>query len=293
MKDTLIIGSEGYIGSALYGKLKDRSIGIDVYGSDVSINYGQLTKKEISKYKNIVLLAANAGVKPCEGAIKYSLQNNVINFTKLLSKINKKQKFIYASTGSIYGNTKEATVSENELNFIPSTYYDLTKYIDDMYASLSNIEYYGLRFGTVNGKTSFSNKVRDDVIINSMIKNAIVNKKITAVNTNVNRGILGLNDLCNAIEAIIDNSKNNRGFYNIASFNTTVGEISDYISNRLLATIEIKRDNNILYDFKLNTNKFCDTYQFKFEESLETICNDLIKDFNSIDFIRRDKCLKI
>lgn len=296
MKDTLIIGSNGYVGSALYNRLKERSDGIDICGSDADkcIDYGKITKAELKKYENIVLLAASSGVKPCQGLIKYSLKNNVINFTKLLDKINKKQKFIYASTGSVYGNTNGEIVDESDNRFTPSTYYDITKNINDMYASLSNIEYYGLRFGTINGKTVFSNKVRDDVVINAMVKNSIINKKIMSINPDVNRGLLGLNDLCNAIVTIIDSKKDNRGIYNLASFNCSVGDIANYISNRFSSDVEIKIDKkNRFYDFKLKTDKFCKTYEFKFEESLETICDSLIIDFEKINFIRRDECLKI
>lgn len=294
MKDTLIIGSQGYIGSALYGKLQDRSIGVDINGGEICINYGQLTKKEISKYKNIVLLAASAGVKPCEGDIKYSFKNNVSNFIQLLSKIKNYQKFIYASSGSIYGDIGGQLASEDCNTLESVSYYDLTKKINDMYASLSNIEYYGLRFGTVNGKTQYSNIIRDDVIINSMVKNAIINKKIKSINPSVSRGILGLNDLCNAIEIIINTSNDNRGIYNMASFNCSVKEISDYVSNRFLCNVETKEDDSSkMYDFKLNTEKFCNRYNFTFKDSIENISDSLLDNFEIANFIRRDKCLKI
>lgn len=44
MKDTLIIGSSGYIGSSLINLLKDRSVGLDISGADVNINYKKIQK---------------------------------------------------------------------------------------------------------------------------------------------------------------------------------------------------------------------------------------------------------
>lgn len=164
--------------------------------------------------------------------------------------MSKGQKLIYASTASVYGNTNGQTVDETYINNNTSSYYDLTKKFADEYASFSNIEYYGLRFGTVNGKIKESHLVRDDLIINAMTKNSIMGNKINCINLEVNRGILGMTDLCNAVKTILDNSSDNRGIYNLSSFNTTVGDIASYVSNRFNTEIEFKKDDKIkLYDF--------------------------------------------
>ena len=291
MKDTLVIGSSGYIGSAVYSKLQDRANGLDICNG---INYSKLKKTELSKYKNIILLAANSSVGSCVGNPKYSLKNNVLNFVNLLNKLNKNQKLIYASSGSIYGNTEGNIVSEIYTKFQTVSYYDLTKYTSDCYAALSKVQYYGLRFGTVNGKIPESNIVRDDLIVNAMTKNAILHKKITSINPEVSRGILGLNDLCEAVNLIIESPMDNRGIYNLASFNSDVGTIANYIKDRFECEVDIKKDTKKkMYDFKLNTCKFKSVYNFEFKDTISTICDSIQKDFKNIEFIRRDKCLKI
>lgn len=294
MKDTLIIGSNGYIGSAIFNKLKDQSVGLDVDNSDLTMDYGKIKKKELSKYKNIVLLAGSSSVKSCDGHIKYSFKNNVSNFIKLIGNLNVKQKLIYASSASIYGNTNGQIVDELYNNFTPISFYDLTKKIIDLYCQTSKIQYYGLRFGTVNGKTEYSNIVREDLIINAMTKSAILNGKISCINPDVNRGILGLNDLCNAIETIIKAKKNNSGIYNLASFNSSVRDISQHIANHFNCKIDIKNNTeDITYNFKLDTNKFCKNYNFEFKDSISSIIDQISIDFDKINFIRRDQCLKI
>jgi nucleoside-diphosphate-sugar epimerase len=80
------------------------------------------------------------------------------------------QKLIYASSSSVYGNVADGYVDETYTNFIQHNQYDTTKYMIDLYAQLFNVEFYGLRFGTVNGASSH---VRNDVMLNAMTHSAI------------------------------------------------------------------------------------------------------------------------
>lgn len=293
MKDTLIIGSEGYIGKALYSYLKNRSEGVDITGSpDIIMNYSKIKKSTIKKYKNIVLLAANSSTQQCQGEAKNSLENNIVNFVNLLSKIGKKQKFIYASSASIYGNTCNKSMDENYNTFKAINYYDLTKYAADCYAQLSNVQYYGLRFGTVSGCLDNSLLIRDDTVINSMTKNALQNKKIKCINGDVHRALLGIGDLCKAIEAIID-GKDNRGIYNLASFNSSVKDIANFISNKYKCEVElIENDNQRTYDFMINCDKFKKVYKFNFSDTLDNITEGISKNIDSLNFVRRTECIK-
>ena len=56
-------------------------------------------------------------------------------------KINQNQKFIYASSSSVYGHTNNSIVSEDYNTFVPNNYYDLTKQIIDTYAQQSNLKF--------------------------------------------------------------------------------------------------------------------------------------------------------
>ena len=293
MKDTLIIGSNGYIGSALYSKMLDSSIGVDISGNaDINIDYSKLTKKYISKYKNIILLAGSPNPASCSCNPKYSLNNNVVKFINLMGKINKHQKFIYASSSCVYDSRKGETVDETCNTFIPMSYYDITKKVIDYYASLSDIEFYSLRFGSVNGLVDSSLIMRDDIIINIMTKNAIENKLVQAINPDVNRAILGINDLYKAVDVII-NSKDNRGIYNLSSFNSTVKEIATFIANKYNAKVDIINSNSQkLYDFKVSSKKFSDTFNFNFNDSIESITDSISKNIDKAKFIRRKECIK-
>lgn len=293
-KDTLVIGSGGYIGSSIMNTIQGRCSGLDVYdGQDIRMDYGKITKKSISKYKNIILLAGNPNPASCKGNPKYSFNNNIVKFIKLLSKISKGQKFIYASSSCVYDSRNGQVVDETCNTFIPMSYYDVTKKVIDYYAELSKVEFYGLRFGSVNGLVDSSLIMRDDIIINSMTKNAIQDSCVKAINPDVHRAILGISDLCRAVEAII-NGKDNRGIYNLASFNSTVGDIASYIGSKYNAKVDlINSDAQKLYDFQISANKFSTTYNFEFKDTIDTITDSIARNINHVKFVRRDKCIKI
>ena len=108
----LIIGGNGYIGSYLKNTLKQwfivHTLGITC-GKDTNIvmDMKDLTSDIISKYNTVILLGGNSSTKSCSNAIS-SLKNNVENFMHILSLIEN-QKFIYASSSSVYGNTDTNT----------------------------------------------------------------------------------------------------------------------------------------------------------------------------------------
>jgi nucleoside-diphosphate-sugar epimerase len=294
-KETLLLGSGGYIGSTLYYYLNDL-VGVDVSDGptvDIKKDYNKITKKELKKYKNIILLAGHPNPASCFGNPKYSFDNNITKFINLLKKISKGQKLIYASSSCVYDSKNGEIVDESCNTFYPASYYDITKKVIDYYACLSDVEFYSLRFGSVNGLTSSSLIMRDDIVINSMTKNAIYDKKIKAVNPEIHRAILGILDLCKCIKLII-NGNDNRGIYNLSSINSTVGEIAKFIGNKCNAEIDfINNEKQKIYDFQVSSEKFCNIYDFKFSETLETITNSIINKIYNITFVRRDKCIKI
>ena len=136
----------------------------------------------------------------CENNMTSTMKNNVLNFVELLDKIDKNQTFIYASSSSVYGDTKENVVSETYVHFEPNNFYDLSKYEIDSYAALTDKKYFGLRFGTANGA---SPNFRNDIMINAMTFNGRKNDKVFCFNPEIHRPILGVKDLCRAIQIII------------------------------------------------------------------------------------------
>ncbi len=292
----LIIGGCGYIGSRLYLYLKEQKFEVDTvdlewFGNYVNTNNhkidmrGVLTLRPppvpcLSNYQTVVLLAGHSSVQMCRDDRRSSFNNNLVNFVTLLERIeacDNPPRLIYASSSSIYGNTKDIAAPEGWERYDPKTYYDLQKQELDYYARLSDVEYYGLRFGTVNG---WSPNLRTDIMLNKMYQCATEDNQISIFNKHIYRPILGMGDLVRAVETII-RGDDHRGIYNLASFNASVEEISNSINRALGGNVEIV-DKGIseTYNFSINTNKFKGTYEFEFRESVESIVKSLREGWN-------------
>lgn len=280
----LIIGGTGYIGSRLAVELWQRDVideryeidtcdltwfGNQIYLQNNVEDYSNLSKEYLDKFDVIILLAGYSSVPMCLGNMKDTFENNVVKFVDLLDKLTH-QKFIYASSSSIYGDTGTTPAKESWDRFRPKNYYDLTKQEIDFYAELSNVEYYGLRFGTVNGS---SPNLRVDIMINKMYHEAKQTGKIQMFNPHISRPILGIKDLCRAVHCIIEGG-DHRGVYNLASFNGVVKDIVDNVKQFVDMEVE-DMGNTPSYNFSIDTSKFEDTYNFKFEDTIKSIVEDL------------------
>lgn len=304
MKKILVIGGNGYIGNRLindYSNLYDIT-SVDTCWftspiiSTIKQDYNTLSIEFLSQFDVVILLAAHSSVKMCEGAITSAFNNNVSNFINLISKLNSKQKLIYASSSSVYGDVGTKTVTESYNDFVPHNHYDITKHINDLYAPRFDVQYYGLRFGTVNG---YSPVVRNDVMINSMVYNGKTNGEIKLYIKDIIRPILGIGDLSKAIRVIIDSDKDNRGIYNLASFNSTAEFIANGVSKVInIPVVEYKTDpTNITnaklqtkcYNFSIDCDKFKRTFKFEFTDTVESITQELVENFSSIMFTTRNE----
>ena len=262
----LIIGGLGYCGTALVDHL---------------CNLFKVTVVDTENYNNNV--SKNINVNYIQG--KY--QNLPETFFKEYTDI-----ILLAGQGSVSNRTDNKDVSEKMLGYEPYNYYDWSKQNIDQLCELNreNLHFYGLRFGTVNG---FSRNLRNDVMINSMCFNAKNNGKIFVSKNNVNRPILGINDLCKAILTIIYNGTFEKsGVYNLNSFNSDLHNIANSVAKICDVDLEeIKIDSSKIinfklqtksYDFKIDSSKFIKTFGFIFEDTLESITNNLLYKWNII-----------
>lgn len=275
-----MIGGTGYIGSRLFFHLGERfkitTVDLEWFGNyvnrdNIRKDYRDLNKVFLEKFDAIILLAGHSSVAMCQSAMLDSFKNNVENFVYLLSKIRPGQKFIYASSSSVYTNSQDKKSEETDVLFEPLSHYDLSKQEIDHYAKLSDVEFYGLRFGTVNGA---SPNLRTDIMLNKMYE-SIVSGSIKVFNRKICRPILGIRDLCFAIEKIIT-SPDRRGIYNLASFNSTIENIVDELC-RIYPRIVVKDQGStdLVYNFSIQTRKFCNTFDFHFQDTIESIITEL------------------
>ena len=283
MKKILITGGTGYIGSTLYRRLSNfhnvDTVDVEWFGNytnakNIKQDFSELTEEFLEQYDVVIHVAANSSVPLCKN-INEAFENNVTNFIKLVSKL-KKQKFIYASSSCVYVTSDNKPKIETDL-LTPLDGLTLTKTTIDHYMPLTGIEYYGLRFGSVNG---YSPNMRLDLMINAMTVSAKINKQVNIMNGHAHRPILSTNDLFRAVTAIINCNQDKRGVYNLASVNHNIRDIGEMVANHLDVPY-VDKGNNYTYDFSISSEKFMNAYNFKFEDTVTTIVDDIIsKPFN-------------
>ena len=81
MSRTLIIGSNGYIGSRLSKEIIADGVDINWFKKgQKNVDFKDLTSEYYSEYDNIILLAGHSSVKMSEGNLNSCFNNNVRNF---------------------------------------------------------------------------------------------------------------------------------------------------------------------------------------------------------------------
>lgn len=244
----LITGAAGFIGFNLASHLLKKKY--NVYGIDNFDNYYSTSLKKLRlnilkkdkkfnfykidinnkkklnlffrkvKIDIIVNLAAQAGVR-------YSLENpkkyidvNILGFLNLVeeAKKNKIKRFVYASSSSVYGESTNFPLKENEkLN--PKNIYAVSKKLNEeiaeMHQKIDKINFTGLRFFTVFGEWG-----RPDMFMLKLFK-AHLTKKVFYLNNYGNhlRDFTYIGDVVKAVEKLIKKKFNHHEVFNICSNN--------------------------------------------------------------------------
>jgi UDP-glucose 4-epimerase len=307
MSEILIIGGKGYAGSRLCGELDHKKTIVDLGWfpssnlpvESVVADFAELDQYYIQSFSHIVLLAGHSSVRMCDDHHSSVFKNNVMNFVKLIDKMDENQTLIYASSGSVYGNRSGLAVETDSLD-TPYNMYDATKQMIDTYTTTATYKptVIGLRFGTVNG---YAPNLRNDVMLNAMTYNAWQNKKVLLFNPDTKRSILGTKDLSRAVASIINSGVKTNGVYNLASFTKTSGEmatITGQLTNTVVETVNPDEYNtktlneklvSSKYNFSLDCSKFEKDFSFKFEETPETIVSGLISNRNNMVLSNRNQ----
>lgn len=266
----LITGSAGFIGSNLLDELlKDKNnivIGIDnlnnFYNPDIKkkniehnlnnsnfnfhnidlLNTEELNKIfENNKIDSIVHLAGYGGVRPSIENPKLYIDNNIVatlNILECMKNYNIK-KLVYASSSSVYGNSKETIFTETLNVSYPISPYAMTKKACEelcyTYHKLYNINVIALRFFTVYGK-----RQRPDLAISKFTKLILEDKPIPVFGDGSTfRDYTYIDDIVSGIISAIEYNKTsyeiiNLGGGNPVSLNEMVKTIEDVLGKKAI-----------------------------------------------------------
>jgi nucleoside-diphosphate-sugar epimerase len=291
----LIAGGAGYVGCALIPKLLDRGYKVDVvdlfwFGNHLPRQVGilnkdifQLSEEDLEPYDQVVFLAGLSNDPMAE----YSPSKNFVfnaaapSYLAYMAKRAKVKRYIYASSCSVYGYTENDLYDETRP--VSSSYpYGISKLQGEQAALQLTDEGFSviaLRKGTISG---YSPRMRFDLIINTMFKNAMKDRTITINNPSIWRPILSIQDATTAYIRAIEANPSISGVFNVASGNYTVGEVGDLVK----ATIEERLGISIhlmikqIQDFrnyKVSIEKANNVLSFHPSHDLRSIVTDLIE----------------
>lgn len=185
------------------------------------------------------------------------------------------KRFIYASSGSVYGIKDEEQVTEDlELN--PISEYNKTKmvaervllsYQDDMVVQI-------IRPATVCG---YSERMRLDVSVNLLTMHALSKGKITVFGGKQIRPNIHIDDLTDLYIHLIDHPEIT-GVYNAGFENISILEIAELVTKHLPVEIEITASNDPR-SYRVNSDKILAT-GFKPKKKVEDAIIEIIDKYN-------------
>lgn len=165
-----------------------------------------------NKFDIVINLAAQAGVRNSIINPKDYLESNLIGFFNIinLSRIHKIKHFIFASTSSVYGDSTNFPLKENDDTDKPLSFYAATKKSNEViaysYSKIYELPTTGLRFFTVYGPYG-----RPDMSLFKFVKSIKNNKNIELFNFGKHlRDFTYVDDVTKSILKILKKkSKNN------------------------------------------------------------------------------------
>jgi|TARA_Y100000031_G_C8166869_1_gene359804 nucleoside-diphosphate-sugar epimerase len=264
----LVTGGCGYIGTTLIPKLlgaghKVLSIDNQLFGNflpkhknlkNIKMNIGNIKATNIKNVDTVIHLASISNDPSALISSKITWETNVLYTLKLLNLCKEKRikKFIFASSGSVYGVSKKRKVDENS-NLVPISDYNKTKMIGEKLVQ-SYKKFFDtiiLRPGTVCG---FSKSLRLDLTVNAMTYGALKNKVINVNGGNQIRPHVHMEDMINAYLFFLKR-KNMSGIYNVGFENRSIIKIAKMIKKRL-PYVSVKKNKSIdLRSYRLYSKK--------------------------------------
>jgi nucleoside-diphosphate-sugar epimerase len=297
MKKILITGGAGFFGSKMTEKFLENDYLVTVYdnlqfGDDgikpfmSNPNYKLVigdvkdTEKMLSEaLKNdiVVHLAAYVGEVICKENINYVYEVNsdsAVNMAKFCDENN--IQFLFLSTCSNYGKSKEVVNEESELN--PSGLYSTSK----IQAENEILEKYKssliLRCATLFG---VSHRMRVDLTINQLIYEMLRDGIITVYGEEAWRPYLHVEDAVNMIILILE--KKLSGVYNLGTdeLNYTKRQIIEEIQKSyefLIKPIVWDDPRDYKVDFSKINEKIDYTIKYKLNDGVNELLNHMTTD---------------
>jgi nucleoside-diphosphate-sugar epimerase len=181
------------------------------------------------------------------------------------------KRFIYASSGSVYGVKEEEQVTE-DLELLPISEYNKTKmcgerillsYKEDMVVQI-------VRPATVCG---YSPRMRLDVSVNMLTMQALMNGKITVFGGEQTRPNIHMDDITDLYIFLLDHPEHT-GIYNAGFENVSILDIARLVTAHVPAEIVVTPSNDPR-SYRVNSDRLLKT-GFKPKKSIEDAIKEIV-----------------
>ena len=288
----LVTGGCGYKGHVLIPKLLARGyevIAFDLqwFGNfllphkNLSIIKGDVRDIEsipLNEVDCIIHLSSIANDPCSELDPQLTWEVSALATMQLADKARRKgiKRFIYASSGSVYGVKEELQVTE-DLELKPISEYNKTKmvgervllsYQDDMVVQI-------VRPATVCG---YSPRMRLDVSVNLLTMQALSKGKITIFGGDQVRPNIHIDDITDLYLHLIDHPEYT-GIYNAGFENISIKDIGYLITKHVPAEISITASNDPR-SYRINSDKLLST-GFKPKKTVDDAVQEIIQKYKN------------
>ena len=242
----LIAGGAGFIGTRLSNHLNhsghDVTV-VDYFWFGDHLNPGivkekrdltTLQKSDLTGFDAVVFLAGLSNDPMADFDPKKNFIENAAAPTYLafMSKQAGVPRYVYASSCSVYGFTKNQIMSEDS-KVSPQYPYGISK-LQSEYSIMNMADEtfrpIAMRKGTVGG---WSPRMRFDLVVNTMTKFALTRGKITVHNPDLWRPLIDIRDVVDAYTSAILAPKEIAEVFNVCTENYTIGDLAKRIKTEL------------------------------------------------------------
>ncbi|MBI2029098.1 NAD(P)-dependent oxidoreductase [Candidatus Gottesmanbacteria bacterium] len=310
----LITGGAGYIGSVLVKHLLNQNYKVRVidsfwfgkeslaeYKNKIEIVEGDIRNPPKDIFKNIDSVIHLAGFSNDPTANFDTKTNFEINTYATLSfakqaKSKGVKQFIFGSSCSIYDQgftSKIKTLRESDKVF-PKSAYSLSKYqAEQGLLDLASNKFcvVVVRKGTVYG---YSSRMRYDLVINTMVKDALSYGKINVLAGGVQfRPLISVDDVARGYILFLkqNSSKLNKNIFNLLSNNFRIIDVAKIVKKSLKKYRNVSISVSDVFietrNYKVSNKKIKKYLNFKPVDNIESIAKDMIKKiykFKKTDF---------
>ena len=302
VKNIFITGGAGYVGAMLVPELLSKGYKVTVldlmmYGEDIikpnnslkmikgDIRDISLLKKEIPGHDVVIHLACISNDPSFELNPNLGKSINLDAFEPLvkISKNSGVQRFIYASSSSVYGVKEELGVHE-DMSLEPLT--DYSKFKADCEKILA--PYQSDNFTTVTVRPAtvcvYSTRQRLDVVVNILTNLAYHKREITVFGGKQYRPNIHIKDMVDAYIMLIEAPKEKIAgeIFNVGFENQTVTELAETVKKVIGEDVKlITTPTNDNRSYHISSEKIKEKLGFVAKHSIEEAADDLKNAFEA------------